>query len=336
VEELTMRVTIKDLAKYCGVSPGTVDRALNNRPGIKLKTKKSILEAARLLNYRPDLTARSLVKGRTMTLGIVLFDLYNRSFAQLLNAVELKARELGYHLYIALTDKNSDNEKQCLEYLVNHKVDGIILFTVNQGKEFEEYLQGFSIPIITIFNFLSDKWDYIGIRERSSMRDVANYIVNRGYKNFVYICPPLKYLGKSNMYTQEERLKGFLEGLTMKGIVEPPLIIKHNDYLEELEEIDFIKNNKTAIVCSCDLYALEVMNYLKAKGLEIPKDVGLMGFDNIDVLKYITPKLTTVEYPVECIGIKAAESLVNKIEHGQFTTESSTLLDYQIIIGQSI
>ena len=331
-----MRVTVKDLAKYCGVSPGTVDRALNNRPGIKVKTKKNILEAAQLLNYRPDLTARSLVKGRTMTLGIVLFDLYNRSFAQLLNAVELKARELGYHLYIALTDKNQEIEKQCLEYLVNHKVDGIILFTVNQGKEFEEYLQGLSIPIITIFNFLSKKWEYIGIQERASMRDVADYIVNRGYKNFVYICPPLKYLGKSNMFTQEERLTGFLEGLTMKGFVEPILIIKHNDYLEELEGIQFNKYNKTAIVCSCDLYALEVMNYLKGKGLKIPEDVGLMGFDNIDVLKYITPTLTTVEYPVESIGFKATESLVHKIEHGQLTTESSTLLDYQIIEGQSI
>ncbi|ULT56086.1 LacI family transcriptional regulator [Neobacillus drentensis] len=331
-----MRVTIKDLAKYCGVSPGTVDRALNNRPGIKLKTKKNVLEAARLLNYRPDLTARSLVKGRTMTLGIVLFDLYNRSFAQLLNAVELKARELGYHLYIALTDKDPENEKQCLEYLVNHKVDGIILFTVNQGKEFEEYLKGLSIPIITIFNFLSEQWEYVGIQERASMRDVADYIVNRGYKSFIYICPPLKYLGKSNMYTQEERLKGFLEGLSMKGIAEPPVIIKHNDYLKALEKVEIKIENRTAIVCSCDLYALEVMNYLKGKGMKIPEDVGLMGYDNIDVLKYITPKLTTVEYPIECIGYKAAESLVHKIEHGYFTTEKSATLNYKIVAGESI
>ncbi|PLS01029.1 LacI family DNA-binding transcriptional regulator [Neobacillus cucumis] len=331
-----MRVTIKDLAKYCGVSPGTVDRALNNRPGIKVKTKKNILEAARLLNYRPDLTARSLVKGRTMTLGIVLFDLYNRSFAQLLNAVELKARELGYHLYIALTDKDSENEKECLEYLVNHKVDGIILFTVNQGKEFEEYLHSFSTPIITIFNFLSDHWEYVGIQERKSMRDAADFIIKRGYKKFIYICPPLKYLGKSNIYTQEERLKGFLEGLSMNGIVEPPLIINHNNYLEQLKELVFNKAEKTAIVCSCDLYALEVMNYLKDKGLKVPEEVGLMGYDNIDVLKYVNPKLTTVEYPVESIGFKAVESLVHKIEHGHFLTEKSKTLDYKIVVGESI
>lgn len=331
-----MRVTIKDIAKYCGVSSGTVDRALNNRPGIKVKTKKAVLEAVKELNYRPDFTARSLVKGKTMTLGIVLFDLYNRSFAQLLNAVELKARGYGYYLYIALTDKDPESEKQCIEYLANHKVDGIILFTVNQGKEFEDYLKGFSIPIITIFNFLSKNWEYVGIQERAAMRDGVEHIVDKGYQKFIYICPPLSYLGKTNIFTQEERLKGFLEGLSMKGIDDDPLIIKHNDYLNELEKITFDKNNKTAIVCSCDLYALEVMNYLKGKGVKIPGNVGLMGFDNIDVLKYITPKLTTVEYPVEKIGFMAVESLVHKIEKGDFLSETSPSLDYKIIVGESI
>ncbi|MBT2700510.1 LacI family DNA-binding transcriptional regulator [Bacillus sp. ISL-40] len=330
-----MRVTIKDLAKYCGVSSGTVDRALNNRPGIKEKTKKLVLEAARELNYRPDFTARSLVKGKTMTLGIVLFDLYNRSFAQLLNAVEYKARENGYFIYIALSDKDPENEKLCIEYLANHKVDGIILFTVNQGKEFEDYLQGFSIPVITIFNYLSENWDYVGIKEKEAMIDGVGHIVDKGYKKFIYICPPLKYQGKTNIYTQEERLKGFLDGLSIKGINEVPLIIKHNGYLSELEEVTFEKNNKTAIVCSCDLYALEVMNFLKNKDIKIPEEVGLMGFDNIDVLKYISPKLTTVEYPVEQIGFRAVERLVNKIEDGEFFSEITPSIDYRIIVGES-
>jgi LacI family transcriptional regulator len=331
-----MRVTVKDIARYCGVSPGTVDRALNNRQGIKAKTKKIVLDAVRELNYRPDFTARSLVKGKTMTLGIVLFDLYNRSFAQLLNAVEYKARENGYFIYIALSDKDPENEKQCIEYLANHKVDGIILFTVNQGKEFENYLQGFSIPVITIFNYLSEDWEFVGIQEREAMIDGVGHIVDKGYKKFIYICPPLTYQGKTNIYTQEERLKGFLDGLSIKSIKEVPLIIKHNDYLSVLEEVTFEKNNKTAIVCSCDLYALEVMNFLKNKQIKIPEEVGLMGFDNIDVLKYVTPKLTTVEYPVEQIGFMAVERLVNKIEDGEFFSENTPAIDYRIIVGESI
>lgn len=329
-----MRVTIKDIAKHCGVSSGTVDRALNNRPGIKEKTKQKVLKAAKELKYRPDFTARSLVKGRTMTLGIVLFDLYNRSFAQLLNAVELRARQYGYFLYIALTDKDMENEKQCIEYLANHKVDGIILFSVNKGKEFEEYLHGISIPIVTIFNFLSADWEYIGIPERAAMRDGVSHIMNKGYKQFIYISPPLKYEGLTNIYTQEERLQGFLEALSARNLTEAE-IIRHNDYLADLETVDFRKQAKTAIICSCDLYALEVMRFLKNKGYQIPEDVGVMGFDNIDVLKYISPSLTTIEYPVEDIGYKAVESIVHKIENGSYIGKETSELSYRFIAGES-
>ncbi|TCN26108.1 LacI family DNA-binding transcriptional regulator [Mesobacillus foraminis] len=329
-----MRITIKDLAEYCGVSSGTVDRALNNRPGIKLKTKQKVLEAAAKLNYRPDFTARSLVKGKTMTLGIVLFDLYNRTFAQLLNAVELKAKEYGYFIYVALTNKDPDNEKQCIEYLANHKVDGMILFTVHQGEEFEHYLESFSFPIITIFNFLSERWQYIGIHERGAMKDVALFIADKGYTKITYICPPLSFQGKRNIFTQEERLKGLEEGLSERGINHVK-VIKQNDYLDVLDGLVF-KDGDMAIVCSCDLYALEVMNHFKEKKIKIPEDVGLMGFDNIDVLKYISPKLTTVEYPVEEIGKMAVESLIYKIEDGKFNTYSPMSLDFKIIEGESI
>ncbi|WP_078551335.1 LacI family DNA-binding transcriptional regulator [Bacillus alkalicellulosilyticus] len=329
-----MKITIKELATICGVSAGTVDRALNNRPGISEKTKNKILKVAKEMKYQPDYTARSLVIGKTMTIGVVLFDLYNRSFSQLLNAIELKARELGYFIYITLSDKKSESEINCIDYLVNRKVDGIILFTVNKGEQFESYLSKFGIPIITVFNYVSDKWEYIGIQERQAMKEAVDYIVKKGYKKFIYISPPLAYLGKKNIYTQEERLHGFLEGLGGSGINTKPLIIKNSKYIKELENIDFSKEEKTAIVCSTDLYALEVMNYLKEKDVKIPEQVGVMGFDDIDMLKYITPRLTTVKYPIEDIGRSAIESIVNKIEHGDYVP--TPLLEYEIIKGESI
>jgi LacI family transcriptional regulator len=329
-----VKVTIKDIATICGVSAGTVDRALNNRTGISEKTREKILKTAKELNYRPDYTARSLVMGKTMTIGVVLFDLYNRSFAQLLNAIELKARELGYFIYITLSDKNPENELNCIEHLVNRKVDGIILFTVNKGEQFEANLSKWGIPIITIFNYVSEKWEYIGIQERQAMKEAVDYIASKRYKKFIYISPPLTYLGKNNIYTQEERLNGFYDGLKSNGITSKPLIIKNSEYIKELDNITFSQDGKVAIVCSTDLYALEVMNYLKEKGFNIPEQVGVMGFDDIDMLKYITPRLTTVKYPIDEIGRRAIESMVNKINHGHFI--STPLLNYQIIKGESI
>jgi LacI family transcriptional regulator len=329
-----MKVTIKEIASICRVSAGTVDRALNNRPGISERTKKKILKVAKELNYQPDFTARSLVMGKTMTLGIVLFDLYNRSFAQLMNSIEAKAREQGYFVYITLTDKNPENEKKCIEYLVSRKVDGIILFTVNEGEEFNHYLQKFHTPIITIFNYISKDWEYIGIQERQAMKDAVSYMVGKNYDHFIYISPPLAYQGISNIYTQEERVKGFQEGLSENNIKKEPIIIKDRRYIESLAQISIDTKVKTAVVCSCDLYALEVINYLKSKGLIIPEDVGVMGFDDIDMLKYITPRLTTVQYPIEKIGEKAVTSIIHKIEQGSYIP--TPLLDYEIIKGDSI
>ncbi len=329
-----MSVTIKDIANICGVSPGTVDRALNNRPGINIKTKMKILEVAKELNYTPDHTARSLAKGRTMTIGVVLFDLHNRSFSQLMNAIEYKSRELGYFVDLVLTDKDPEKEKKCIERLVNRKVDGIILFTVNFGEEFNRFLKNLKIPIVTICNRVSDDWLYIGIDDRKAMKDAATYIVNKGYKKIVYICPPLAHRGKKNIYTQEERVLGCIEALQEHQVEKGPVIILEKDYIGALDAIDFAGNEKTAILCACDYYALEVMNYLKARGLKIPDDVGLMGFDHIDVLKYITPKLTTVQYAVEDMGVKAVECLITQIEKGD--SHHVPLLDYKIIEGESV
>lgn len=328
-----MRTTIKDIAAACHVSAGTVDRALNNRPGISERTRKKVLAAAAEMNYQPDFTARSLVMGRTLTLGVVLFDLYNRSFAQLMNAIEKRARELGYFVYITLTDKSAQNERTCIDYLINRKVDGIILFSVNKGKEFEAYLNKLHTPVVTIFNYISSDLEYIGIQERQAMKDAVDYVASKRYSRFIYVSPPLAYSGKSNIYTQEERFQGFLEGIQGHKAADP-LVLKGADYLEKLTAYPFNEAEKTAVVCSTDLYALEVMNVLKERGIAIPEQAGVMGFDDIDMLKYISPRLTTVKYPIVQIGEKAVESLVHKIEQGAF--KSVPLLGHEIIKGESV
>ncbi|TDF95153.1 LacI family DNA-binding transcriptional regulator [Paenibacillus piri] len=328
-----MSITIKEIAELCGVSHGTVDRALNDRPGISLKTKEKILKVAADLNYQPDFLARSLAKGTTKTIGLVLFDLYNRSFSQLTNSIEMESRQREYFVNLLLTDKSFETEKQAIEHLVNRKVDGIILFPINQGADFEQYLKRFNVPIVTICNKLSDYWSYIGIDDRSAMSDAVQYVIDKGYQRIVYICPPLAYHGVSNIYTQEKRLEGLLEGMRLKNFAEEPIIVTDKHYIRALDNID-LKLKRTAIICSCDQYALETMNYLKDKGIRIPDDIGLLGFDNIDVLKYITPKLTTVHYNVEQMGKLAVDVLLEQIDKSAVT--SPPLIEYKIIEGESL
>jgi LacI family transcriptional regulator len=328
-----MSLTIKEIADICGVSHGTVDRALNNRSGINVMTKNKILKVAKEYKYQPDFLASSLAKGRTKTIGLVLFDLYNRCFSQLTNAIETESRRQDYFVNLLLTDKDIQTERKVIEHLVNRKVDGIILHPINFGTEFESYLEQLNIPIITICNKLSDHWSYIGIDDRSAMRDAVSYVSKRGYDRIVYICPPLAFLGKTNIYTQEERLGGLLEGMQLNQFKEEPIIVTDKNYIDALNRLD-LKAKRTAIMCSCDLYALETMNFLKEKGLRIPEDIGVMGFDNIDVLKYITPRLSTVHYNVEQMGKWAVDLLIRRLNTVEVS--SSPLVNYEIIEGDSL
>jgi LacI family transcriptional regulator len=331
-----MGITIKEIAALCGVSVGTVDRALNNRPGISPRTKAKILEVARQHNYRPDFLAQSLARGRTMTIGLILFDLYNRSFAQLANAVEASARERGYSVDLVLTDKDPAIERDVLRRLRDRKTDGIILFPINEGPEFEAFLRSLGTPLVTVCNRLSDDWDYVGIHDRQAMKEATQHVLERGYRHLVYICPPLAYRGVTNIYTQEERYHGFLEAVEAHRPEIGITVIEDRQYLAALDALP-LTGSKTAIMCSCDAYALEVLHYLRERRLRVPEDVGLIGFDHIDMLKYVQPQLTTVEYNVELMGREAVRLLLERIEAGPGAAERrEKIVEYAMIAGSSL
>lgn len=327
-------ITIKDIAEICGVSIGTVDRALNNRYGISRQTKNRILQVVKELNYRPDYTARSLSKGRSNTIGVVLFNLHNRSFAQLMDAIERQARQMGFFTDLMLTNKDPELERKSIEYLVSRKADGIILFSVNHGKEFDEYLRKLNKPLITVCNRISSRWKFVGINDRHAMHDAVRYVMNKGYERFIFICPPLANKGKLNIHTQEERLQGCLEALEQYELGDRLIVIQDKKFTQVLETMDLKAGPRTAVLCSTDYYALEVLNFAKEHELDIPRDFGLMGFDNIDVLKFITPSLSTVEYAMEEIGREATRLLITEIETG--FSPNVPFLDYKIIPGNSI
>jgi LacI family transcriptional regulator len=328
-------ITIKEIAKLCGVSTGTVDRAINNRTGISDKTKARILSVAEQMDYRPDYMAQSLARGRTMTIGVVLFDLYNRLFAQLLNAIESEARQQGYYIDVVLTDKQPDTELSCLAHLVSRKVDGIILFSVNQGQKFHNYLTSLALPIVTICNRIPDgNWPYIGIDDRAAMKEATRFVLTKGYERIIFVCPPLAYRGIRNIHTQEERLAGYLEAIEpFKSEVEIT-IIQQRDYIASMSELH-LEQKRAAIMCTCDIHALEVLHYVQeVRGLRVPEDVGVMGFDDIDVLKYVKPQLATVEYNVQEMGKMAVESLLSQLNGNE--SQQQPLVSYSLVAGQSI
>jgi LacI family transcriptional regulator len=332
-----MEITTKDIARICGVSRGTVDRAINNRSGINPVTKEKILSLIKEVGYRPDHLARSLAKGKTYTIGVIVFDLYNRFFSQLVNTVENVAHESKYFISLAITDKDPIKERLCIEHLVSRKVDGIILMTVQKGRPFEQYLKSINIPLVTIINKISNNWTFVGIDDLLATRDAVEFLAGRGYKNIVYISPPLKNIGTQNLYALEQRLAGYREGLRYTGLNIKPAVLRTDDFKIIYQTLkDSLQREKTALLLSADIYALEALNFLKTKGISVPEDVGIMGFDNIDVLKYVTPQLSTVAYHIEEIGRAAVNYLIKQIKKTSFTRQPDIIVSHTVIEGKSV
>ncbi|SDX38253.1 LacI family DNA-binding transcriptional regulator [Paenibacillus sp. CF384] len=308
-----MKVTSKQIAELCGVTRGTVDRALNNRPGINEATREKIMKVAGELGYRPHFLAQSLVKGETKTLGVVLFDVYNRIFSQLFHSFEAEARRHGYFVYLVLTNKDKALEMEYINNLLDRKVDGIALSPVNMGTTFNTFLKQSGVPIVTFANRVSAKVPFVWIDDKQAMKTAVHHIGSKGYKRILYVSPPLRYKGKSNIYVPEQRHQGFLEACAELPDIRYTVITDH-DYMESMLQLIAESDEKPAILCSSDIYALDMMRFLKANHIRVPEQAGIMGFDNIDILHYVDPALTTIDFHVDEIGRIAAEQLIASIQ----------------------
>ena len=166
------------LAKLCGVSRGTVDRALNGRAEVSEKTKSRILRMAAKHGYKPNELGRALVTGRTMTVGVIVFDLANSFFTEIVSALEASLREMGYRMLLSLSQKDSALEIESIDYFAQKKVDGLVLMPCSRADDVGRHLKSFSGPVVTFCNRLPPV-SFIGIDERAAIRDAVLHAVSK-------------------------------------------------------------------------------------------------------------------------------------------------------------
>jgi LacI family transcriptional regulator len=328
-------ITTKDLAQICGVSRTTVHRALSGVGRINPDTKEMILRAAKENDYRPDLLARGLVKGRTYNIGIVVLDVKNRYFAEMLSVIGAEANRQGYCMNIMLHNNDRELEKEQLTRLAAYHTDGIILSSVNEGEAYREFLESLNVPIVSVDNKIVDGIPFVGIDQKNAMKDAARFILAKGYERIVYVCPPLKAEDNENKYVHRERLKGFQEACREYPNVETEYLLDWQ-YLDHVETM-LPPDARTAFLCAADSFALDIMKKLRKAGKEAPTDYGIMGFDNIDTLDYVSPHLATVSNGVEKVAIEAARLLFELIETGEGSAQNmGSILPYELIAGETI
>lgn len=204
-----LKITTAELSKICGVSQGTVDRALNNRADINSETKKRIVSIAKRYGYRKyiDSDAENKSVGQ---IGIIVFNLKNEYFSKLITETEFILRELGFSAVIMMTHYDKRYEIECIRNMYNMGVQGIILCSVNSGSEFINYLNLFDIPIVAVGNNIGSV-PYVGIDDFCAMRDMTEKLLAEGYTDLIYFSPALKY---KDAYAQESRYEGFLNAVS--------------------------------------------------------------------------------------------------------------------------
>lgn len=283
-------LSTSQLAKLCGVSQGTVDRALNDRPGISPQTKKRILDTAKAYGYRPNIHARSISGGKSMLLGVVVFDIHNEYFSELLMGIEETCRQRGYSAVVMFTHKDPERELACIDSLYRMYMDGIILCPVNRGEDFEKYLHSLEIPVVTVGNRL-DTFPHIGIDDYAAMAEVVRKAAEKGYRQLLYPCPPLD--PAQNTWAQSRRLEGFLDASKALGLRHRVLTWQQLPDLPDTPE-------KTAVICPTDRYALRLLSTAKSRGW------GLTGFDDLRLIDTLGLCLDSVGYDLPAATDAAA------------------------------
>lgn len=329
-----MRMTSDGLAKLCNVSRATVDRVFNNRGRVSPATKTKILQTAQSVGYRPNAIAQSLVTGRTMSIGLVVPGLNNYFFSTLLNAVTRRAQEKNYITLVSLYEGKPGFEYRCVQSLMERQVDGVLLFSTSKSGESVQALKEANVPAVALLNEAGGL-PCVGIDYCRAMADAVNYVICKGYTDLIFLCPPLQRERDVNMRAIVRRLDGLRIALDLhrdEGI--RCTVIGTEDYMDRLGAMAFPREEKTAILCSSDIYALKAVKLFKSRGVRIPLDVGVMGFDDIDVLDYVEPSIATVAIPIARLGETAVDCLLERIATGNTTLE--TTLPYNIKPGQSI
>jgi DNA-binding LacI/PurR family transcriptional regulator len=305
-----MMASIKDVAKEARVSIATVSRVYNNPNMVSEETKKRVYSVAKKLGYTPNFLAQNLRKSIVGTIIATIPDMSNAFFIDIVRGIQDYAESRGYNVLIGSFDIEHFDITKYIRVVKSKAADGIVLAT-GHNRYFEPIKEARDIPIVSIEEeFMGNPYIYVDNFE--AMKKIIDYLASKGRKK----------IGFLGFKTEIERARAFEKIVKEKDLKYDKNIIWKCDEPEEIipqqtkEYVDFLAKNDfpDAIVCASDLLAAGVIKWLAKKGVRIPKDVAVTGFDNIEIAAIFNPGITTIEQPRKSMGREAARLLINKIE----------------------
>lgn len=331
--------SLKDIAKICGVSVATVSKALNNHNDIGEETKEYIKKVAKDLGYSPNLSARALKTNRTYGIGVLFVDearsgLTHDYFSSVLDSFKRTAEESGYDITFINSCKNRPNRMSYLEHSKYRGFDGVVLACIDfSDQEVIELVQS-SIPVVTI-DYLFNNRIAVVSDNVTGMKDLLEYVHSQGHRKIAYIH------GADSAVTGS-RLSSFYRTAEALGLDIPDEYIREAAYRDTTttyqvtNELLDLPEPPTCILYPDDFAAFGGINAIRERGLRIPEDISVAGYDGIRAARHLEPKLTTVRQDTEQIGCIAANELISLIEHPKTTIVEQIVVPGKVVNGKSV
>lgn len=324
-------ITLKMVAERAGVSVNTASRAINNKSDINEETKKRVLKVAQELGYVQNATAVALRTKKTRTLGVVIADNRNPFYAEVLNGIEEAAREKNYHIILANTQRDYQKEEEAINLLLAKRVDGLLITPVQDRNDDIKKLIEANIPFVIVGrDFENIEVDAVYNDEVKGGFFATEYLIKKGHKRIAFING---FLHKS---PAQGRLEGYKKALKEHGI---PLVdmmvsvgdIDVEDGYERTKQMLEKNLDFTAIFAYNDMMAFGAMQVIKEKGLRIPEDIGLVGYDDIPFSSLISPSLTTIKLKKQELGAESVKLLLSRI-NGSREKMKKIMLNVELIV----
>lgn len=314
------KTSLADIAKALSVSKTLVSMVLNNRGdenGISKTTQERVWEKAKELNYKPNKFARGLRMGRSNTLGLIVSDISNVFYATICRAVEDMATRNGYQLIICSSDEKAEREIELIHTLREWQVDGIILSTSQEDNDELVNLQKEGFPFVLIDRKLPRmETDYIVVDNHGGALAATEHLLQLGHKKVGMLSISPGYIS-----SVAERVDGYKTAMTNAGLALNDSVIREIPFdqvkeavAREMSDLMQQPNGISAVFVANNSLTAALLEWAQDKNINIPRDLAVVSFDDVEMFKFCHPPITAVSQPIESIGSEAVRVLLEKIE----------------------
>ena len=333
----TRRILLKDIANKVGVSIALVSYVLNGQEKEKrvgAEVAKRIRKVAESMNYIPNQIARSLRKGYTKTIGLIVADIANPFFGNMARIVEDEANKYGYTVIIGSSDEDCKKTAILVDALLNRQVDGFIIVPSDGPANYIRSLVDNTMPLVLIDRYITNiTTNYVMLDNFCACSDAINYLIGKGYKRIGMVAY------KSSLIHMKERVRGYTDTMEANGLKENILVkeISHasikTDTIRIMKEFTKEKNKLDALLFVTNALSINGLYYILENNIRVPEDLAVIGFDGNEAFDFFYSSLTYIKQPIEEMAKESVRILMEQINGSKKIAH--TMLIHQLVERQS-